>query len=427
MRIKHFCMAVMVVAMVVATSAHAQQVFTGDVDDDWNTPGNWSIGFVPISTESVTIGNAAYPDVSVVVPTGTTASIAGLTIANGANGTLTIEEGASIEGLSRAYVGYSGGLAYTATLNIDGSYTLFAYQFFMVGGRTNAVVNLGPTGSIDIDYGMLVGLDYYMHDDKAFEYVFNHNGGTITNRRAFYMQGMYENSLYRFNGGEINSESMHPVTGYSYWHMGGTMEIAADSTVNASSGVAVIAQGFFKGYSAPILKFTGTDSKLTMNANVNFLSPEDPGDTIPGQIDVNEFNVSAADTWITIIDATSITNGDQLAFIPGTDANVWQMQVVGDLVQVKYTGTVARIMGDVNLSGSVNDDDLSLLLANWVIGDEWGEGDLNENGTVNDDDLSLLLANWGAGSSAAPEAVPEPLTLSLLVMGGCGLILRRRK
>ena len=84
-------------------------------------------------------------------------------------------------------------------------------------------------------------------------------------------------------------------------------------------------------------------------------------------------------------------------------------------------------MGDVNLSGSVNDDDLSLLLANWVIGDEWGEGDLNENGTVNDDDLSLLLANWGAGSSAAPEAVPEPLTLSLLVMGGCGLILRRRK
>ncbi len=265
----------------------------------------------------------------------------------------------------------------------------------------------------------------------AFEYEFNHNGGTTTNRRAFYMQGMFENCLYRFNGGEINSESMHPVSGYSYWHMGGTMEIAADSTVNASSGVAVIAQGFFKGYSAPILKFTGTDTKLTMNADVDFLSPLDPGNTIPAQLDVNEFTVSAANTWVTVMDANSITNGDQLAFIPGTDANVWQMQVVGDLVQVKYTGDVGRIMGDVDLSGFVDDDDLSLLLANWNTDKVWEFGNLSDPygtvGYVDDDDLSLLLANWGAGSSAAPEAVPEPLTLSLLVMGGCGLILRRRK
>ncbi len=85
------------------------------------------------------------------------------------------------------------------------------------------------------------------------------------------------------------------------------------------------------------------------------------------------------------------------------------------------------IPGDVNLSGLVNDDDLSLLLANWVIGDEWGEGDLNENGTVNDDDLSLLLANWGAGSSPAGEAVPEPASALILLLGLPYLARRRAR
>ena len=131
---------------------------------------------------------------------------------------------------------------------------------------------------------------------------------------------------------------------------------------------------------------------------------------------------------MTVIDvvAGTLQFGAQVAFVAGTDANEWQIQAVGNQVQVKYTGDAACIMGDVNCSGLVDDDDLSLLLANWNIGTTWGTGDLNENGTVNDDDLSLLLANWGAGSAAAPEAVPEPMTITLLALGGLALIRRRR-
>ncbi len=54
--------------------------------------------------------------------------------------------------------------------------------------------------------------------------------------------------------------------------------------------------------------------------------------------------------------------------------------------------------GDANLNGYVDDDDLSLLLANWLIGRKWRVGNFIDNDpsnvTVNDDDLSLLLANW---------------------------------
>ena len=85
-----------------------------------------------------------------------------------------------------------------------------------------------------------------------------------------------------------------------------------------------------------------------------------------------------------------------------------------------------RIMCDVNLSGCVDDDDLSLLLANWNVGTTWGTGDLNASGNVDDDDLSLLLANWGSGCSPAPEAVPEPAALSLLTIGA-GVLRRRRR
>ena len=82
--------------------------------------------------------------------------------------------------------------------------------------------------------------------------------------------------------------------------------------------------------------------------------------------------------------------------------------------------------GDANLDGVVNDDDLSLLLANWTgVGGEgrnWGQGNFDRNGAVSDADLSLLLANW-TGQPAA--AIPEPVGLSLLTVAGLVFIQHR--
>ena len=64
------------------------------------------------------------------------------------------------------------------------------------------------------------------------------------------------------------------------------------------------------------------------------------------------------------------------------------------------------LMGDANDDGLVDDDDLSLLLANWGSGGGWGVGDFDASGTIDDDDLSLLLANWGGSViKAAPHQV----------------------
>ena len=79
--------------------------------------------------------------------------------------------------------------------------------------------------------------------------------------------------------------------------------------------------------------------------------------------------------------------------------------------------------GDANRDGSVDDDDLSLLLAHWDDDGPWEWGNFNYDGTTNDDDLSLLLANWDGGGAA----VPEPSAVMLILAGTAVLARRRRR
>jgi hypothetical protein len=89
--------------------------------------------------------------------------------------------------------------------------------------------------------------------------------------------------------------------------------------------------------------------------------------------------------------------------------------------------------GDINLDGTVNDDDLNQLLsfysdAGSVPVTGYSQGDLNFDGVVNDDDLNYILGNYTDTGSipyynppvAPPEgpvAVPEPTSLMLLAAG----------
>ena len=74
------------------------------------------------------------------------------------------------------------------------------------------------------------------------------------------------------------------------------------------------------------------------------------------------------------------------------------------------------VPGDLDTSGKVDDNDLSILLANWHRRGYQQPGDVNGNGLVDNEDLSLLLANWNrsvlpAGLAAA-GAVEQMLAAS---------------
>ena len=79
--------------------------------------------------------------------------------------------------------------------------------------------------------------------------------------------------------------------------------------------------------------------------------------------------------------------------------------------------------GDFNADGSVNGTDLSIMSGSFGVSAGFGGGNANCDAIVNGTDLSILSGVFG---SVATAAVPEPLTMGLLSLGGVAL-LRRRK
>ena len=82
--------------------------------------------------------------------------------------------------------------------------------------------------------------------------------------------------------------------------------------------------------------------------------------------------------------------------------------------------------GDVDGDGFVGAGDLTLILANWSLNDAIrSQGDLTGDSFVGAEDYALVLENWGP--STAPEPVPEPACLPILLAATIVLLARRRK
>jgi autotransporter-associated beta strand protein len=112
----------------------------------------------------------------------------------------------------------------------------------------------------------------------------------------------------------------------------------------------------------------------------------------------------------------------------------------GDAVLARYT-----LLGDANLDGAVNFNDLVQLAQSYNVVDgsrTWFTGDFTYDGNTNFNDLVKLAQNYNtalptepipgasaqfaADLAAAFASVPEPGAVGLVGLGACGLMLRRR-
>ena len=85
------------------------------------------------------------------------------------------------------------------------------------------------------------------------------------------------------------------------------------------------------------------------------------------------------------------------------------------------------LVGDTNLDGSVDAQDLNAMAVNWLTsGRVWSTGDFTGEGEVNASDLNALAINWQQSIEPAAAAVPEPAAVIMLLTGLCFCRIRHR-
>ncbi len=89
---------------------------------------------------------------------------------------------------------------------------------------------------------------------------------------------------------------------------------------------------------------------------------------------------------------------------------------------------VTMLLGDADGSSIVSADDYGSVQVNFGdTGDPGLSGDANGDGVISADDYGSVQSNFGATTGMGGAPVPEPATLTLLVLGGVAMLRHRRK
>jgi len=209
-------------------------------------------------------------------------------------------------------------------------------------------------------------------------------GGTLTIGSAVTQLG---NASIQFNGGVI--------------HLAGNVNVAG---VGVGTGATVRLAGNDRVIVTTSLSIAGTLDLTTNSAIIDYTGPS-PINTIRALIIDGSLTSSAAGSAKRLGYTDNMIGG--LTVFSGQSVDPTS-------VLVKYT-----FVGDADLNGLVDIDDLGLLASHWQSAGVWSSGDFDDSGFIDINDLGLLASNWqaGVGGPNSPTAQPWPFHEALSSLG----------
>lgn len=341
-------------------------------------------------------------------------------------------QGVAIDNLSLTAVGSTGG----NSSSISADANSVAFDRVIVGATPSQAVTLNKTGSDTTDYEITASSPATVSPSGTQSF----GGGSQSQA----LQIGVDASTIGPKLGSVLVHNLSTTTGGA-----GQGSADADDTITVSADVV--------GHARPSLSTTAVETAKTVDFGIRAVGSTasqslvvanvtDPAGAIAG-LDVDAVGSSgdiakastnlttltnlaggSSQTFAATLDTTSIGSFSSQYTMTVSDEDLQGAIGLGQLT-LTIAGRVA-LGGDADLDNKVNTLDFNILAGNFSTGTQWQEGDFNRDGTVDSIDFGMLVDNFGRSVAPAPSlgsVVPEPASLSALVVGAGFMIRRRRK